>query len=96
MHVQISVPEGTTTLKHNLYLHSNVEGLLCAFFTAIGQRKKGERLTMNWSRVVGSKGRCRVGTRKWKGDDGEERSSNEIKRFLEPEEKATPFQAGRF
>ena len=91
VHVQFSVPEGTTTLKHNLYLHSNVEGLLCAFFTSIGQRKKGERLTMNWSKVVGSKGRCRVGIRKYDGKD-----YNEIKRFLEPEEKAASFQAGRF
>lgn len=35
--------EKSTTIKHNLFLHSKTEGMLCAFFTAIGQRKKGEK-----------------------------------------------------
>ena len=35
-------------LKHNLFLHSKCEGMLCNFFTAIGQRKRGEPLRMNW------------------------------------------------
>lgn len=86
--------EGTTTLKHNLFLHSKTEGILSAFFTSIGQRKKGEKYTMNWNKVIGSKGRARIATRSWTGDDGEERWSNEIKRFLEPEEKG--FEPGKF
>jgi len=68
--------------------------MLCAFFTAIGQRQKGEKVKMNWGAVVGATGRCRVGTRKWKADNGEERTSNEIKRFYEPAEKAPVQQQG--
>lgn len=91
VHIRITTPEGMTTIKHNLFLHSITEGMLCAFFTAIGQRKKGDRLTMNWSAVVGSRGRCKVGIRKHEGKE-----YNEVRRFLEPEEKAASFQAGRF
>ena len=53
---------------------------------------------MNWSKVVGSKGRCKVGVREWVSDrDGEKKQSNEIKRFYEPVEKpAQGFKAGEF
>ena len=86
VHIRIDSDEGSTTIKHNLFLHSKTEGLLCTFFTAIGQRKKGEKVTMNWNAVVGAKGRCKVDVRTWKGDDGEDRQSNEIKKFYEPAE----------
>lgn len=84
---------------HNLFLHSKCEGMLCAFFTGIGQRKKGERLKMNWGTVVGSTGKCKVGVRKYTNRNGEERESNEIKKFYEPAEEAnnTPtFTPGSF
>lgn len=44
-----------SSVQHNLFLHSKTEGMLCAFFTAIGQRKKGEKINMNWNLVVGSR-----------------------------------------
>lgn len=76
----------STTITHNLMLHSKCEGMICAFFTAIGQRKHGEPLRMNWNSVVGSRGRCRVGTRSWTSKNGDVMKSNEIKRFYEPDE----------
>ena len=84
---------GTTTILHKLFLHSKTEGMLCAFFTGIGQRKKGEKVTMNWSSVVGSIGRCKVGTRLYDG-----KTYNEVKKFYEPAEGAQSkkFEAGRF
>ncbi len=95
VHLRITAPEGTTTVKHNLFLHSITEGMLCAFFTAIGQRKKGEKVTMNWNAVIGSKGKAKVGIKTWKNDDGKELTFNEIKKFYEPAEP-TRFEAGRF
>jgi expansin (peptidoglycan-binding protein) len=92
--LRIEGPDGETTIKHNLFLHSTIEGLLCAFFASIGQRKKGERITMNWNTVVGSTGRCKIGTRKWTNDKGEEFISNEVKKFYEKESKQ--FVAGTF
>jgi len=96
VHIYIETETGVTTIKHNLYLHSRTEGLLCAFFTAIGQRQHGENLKMNWNTVVGAKGRCRIGVRTYEGKE-----FNEIKKFYEPAEKkaAEPqkeFQAGDF
>ncbi len=92
--IKLESPEGESTVKHNLFLHSSVEGMLCAFFSAIGQRQKGEKITMDWNKVPGSSGRCKVGIRKWTGDDGTERSSNEIKKFYE--KSAKEFKEGDF
>ncbi|MCK9327925.1 MAG: hypothetical protein M0P69_20690 [Bacteroidales bacterium] len=97
VHIKIEGREGVSKIRHQLFLHSITEGMLCAFFTAIGQRKKGERVTMNWSAVPGATGRAKVGIRKWTNDKGETLEFNEIKRFYEPEEKAGQgYQAGRF
>lgn len=74
----------STTIIHNLFLHSKTEGMLCAFFTAIGQRKKGEKINMNWNLVPGARGRCKVGIHNWTGNDGEIKQSNQIKKFYEP------------
>lgn len=94
--IRIKGAAGQTTIKHNLFLHTKTEGLLCAFFVGIGQRKHGERLTMNWGKVVGSTGRCKVGVRKWKNDKGEELTFNEIRKFYEPDEKTVKYEQGKF
>jgi hypothetical protein len=71
--------------------------MLCEFFLAIGQRKHGEPLKMNWPAVVGSRGRCKVGIRTWTGNDGSDKQNNEIKKFLEPSDTpATSFTPGNF
>ena len=89
--------EKSTTIKHNLFLHSKTEGMLCAFFTAIGQRKKGEKINMNWNLVIGSKGRCKVDIHSWKNDKGEINQSNQIKQFYEPTpETASGWKPGQF
>ena len=41
---------------------------------------------MNWGAVSGATGVCHVGIRKWAGNDGKERESNEITEFYAPEE----------
>lgn len=91
--IEVSDGEHKGVITHNLMLHSRCEGLICAFFTGIGQRKKGEPLRMNWNAVPGSRGRCKVGVRTWKGKNGEDMKSNEIKRFYDPAEAATPAPA---
>ena len=88
-----------TTIRHTLFLHSKCEGLLCAFFTAIGQRRHGERISMNWGAVPGSRGRCKVKIRNWKSSNGNDMQSNEITRFYEPAEgqiTAPQWKAGDF
>lgn len=99
IHIKIFGEQGNAIIRHNLFLHSKTEGMLCAFFTGIGQRKKGEKITMNWNAVVGSKGRCKIGIHKYTKENGDVMTFNEIKRFYEPIENTTSqtsFQAGVF
>lgn len=88
VHMKFSAPQGETTIKKDLFLHSKCEGILCAFFACIGQRKHGERISMNWSAVPGAKGRARVSTRTYNG-----KQYNEVKRFLEPDASAGGYAA---
>lgn len=97
VHIKIEGEEGITIIKHNLFLHSITEGMLCAFFTGIGQRKKGEKVSMNWNAIIGAKGRAKIDIRKWTNDDGKELTFNEIKKFYEPEEsQSKKYKVGRF
>ena len=99
--IRVSNSEGkASTITHNLMLHSKCEGLICAFFTAIGQRKHGEQLKMNWNTVVGSRGRCKVGVRTYKSTKtGQDMQTNEIQRFYDPADakpqaESAPQQTG--
>ena len=83
--IEVTDGQQRSTVTHNLFLHSRCEGMLCEFFTAIGQRRHGEPLRMDWTKVQGAHGRCKVGVRDWIGRDGQPMQSNEIKRFYEPE-----------
>lgn len=65
--IEIETTEGISILTHNLFLHSSTEGMLSAFFGAIGQKKHGEPLKMNWNTVVGAKGVARINKRKGNG-----------------------------
>jgi hypothetical protein len=85
---RIYTPDGAQVdVKYNLFLHSRCEGMLCAFFRAIGHRKHGEALRPDWTRVIGTRGRCKVCVREWQGNDGKTHQGNEIKAFLDPPEE---------
>ena len=69
--------KGHSVVTHRLYLHTRTEGLLCAFFESIGQRKHGEALRPRWNEVNGSRGRCRVGIHEYTNKYGDKRQSND-------------------
>lgn len=94
--IRVSNGEKSTTLEHNLFLHTKTESMLCQFFTAIGQRKHGESLQMDWNRVIGARGRCKLSVRNWTGRNGENMQSNQISRFYEPSTPASGFTPGQF
>lgn len=97
--LRIDSDQGTAYINHNLFLHTITEGMLSAFFACIGQKKKGEPLRMDWGRVPGSIGRAKVGIHTYKNKDGEDRRSNEIKRFYPKEgagQAAPTYKAGEF
>lgn len=92
--------KGKTTIIHNLFLHSKCEGMLSAFFRSIGQKKHGEQLRMNWQAVTGATGRCHVFIDNYKNKNGEDRQSNKIKKFYDPEtvdeQPKKTFTPGKF
>jgi len=93
--IKVTAADGKCALvTHRLYLHTSTEGLLCAFFTAIGQRKHGEKLKPNWNAVPGSIGRCKLGIHKYVNKDGEEREANQIAKFLGPKTTAATPASG--
>lgn len=87
--LRIDSAYGTVIINHQLFLHTNTEGMLSAFFTAIGQKKKGEKLRMNWNMVPGSTGRAKIAPETYNGNE-----YNKIKKFYPKEEKQ--FKAGEF
>lgn len=94
--LKVRVPDGETTIRHNFFLHSKVEGLICSFFTCIGLRRRNEPFKMNWPQTIGCRGRAKIGRRTYNG-----REYNEVRQFLEPEGYAAPppttsYQPGRF
>ena len=88
---------GSTTIKHNLFLHTKTEGMISQFLICIGQKKHGEPTRPNWNAMIGAKGRAKVSIRTWKGNDGSDYQSNQIKKFYEPETHETAtFTPGTF
>lgn len=75
--IRIDTPKGPAIITHRLLLHSKMEWKLSEFFTSIGLKKKDQPLRMDWNRVTGSRGRCKVGKREYKDN-----TYNDIKRFL--------------
>jgi len=84
----IDTYDGEAIVRKELLLHSKLEGLLCEFFTCIGQRQHGQRVAMNWNAVTGARGRCKIGTRVYNGNQ-----YNEVKKFLEPNQTQRAPQA---
>ena len=75
VHLTVVANEGETELRHNLFLHSSTEGMLSAFFGAIGQKRKGEPLRMDWNSIVSKSGVCKVVIREYNGNKYNEEKS---------------------
>jgi hypothetical protein len=92
LELTIHSPEnGDITIFHNLMLHTKTEGFLSNFFAGIGQKKKGEKLRMNWNLVTGAKGRCKVIQNKYMSK-GEERVNNQVDSFYPYDQAPSPQQ----
>ena len=95
MRVQDPISGKTGKVVDTLYLHTKAEWRLSQFFTAIGQKKKGERLgSMNWNAVPGAKGRLKLSINQYTAKDGNKRENNRVKEYLPKEQKV--FTPGQF
>lgn len=85
---------GKATVFHNLFLTTRTAGFLCEFFRAIGQRAHGQRYRMDWGRVPGATGVCRIVVESFKKRDGTVGQANRVARFVDPASGQTPVPAG--
>ena len=85
--VQVETEKGLSVIKFDLLLYRSVEWRISSFFRCIGQKKHGEKLTMNWNQVIGSKGRAHITQRKYTNQYGEEKTINDIGRFIDYDPK---------
>lgn len=85
LELKIQSPEGEATVFERLILHTATEWKLSEFFIAIGQKKKGQVVTPNWSQVPGATGRAKIEINKYKTNQGQDRENNRIVEFLEPQ-----------
>ena len=81
--VQVDIKEGIATVKFDLLLYRSLEWRISAFFRCIGQKKHGEKLTMDWNKVIGSNGRAHFKQRSYTNNQGEEKFTNDIDRFID-------------
>lgn len=84
--LQVEVPGGAANVRTSLLLLKTLEWKLSSFFRCIGQKKQGERLVMDWNRVVGSQGRAHFKPRTYTMN-GEERQANGVDRFYDWDDK---------
>ena len=90
IYLYIEAPNGdSAVVKEQLLLHTKMEWKLSEFFISIGQKKHGEPLRPKWNEIIGATGKCKLGTREWKGNDGTVRQSNQVQKYLEPNQKAS-------
>lgn len=86
--------KGRSYVTKMFLMHTSCLGFIYEFLTAIGLHKKGEGSgPIPWGKVqTGMEGRCRVATRTYKTQSGEEKTVNEIKKWLPPAEKSDDLE----
>ena len=78
---------GTTTIYDNILLRSDLEWKISSFFNSIGQKKRGERIVMNWDKARHAKGWAHLGIDTWINDKGNEVKKNKIKYYIDYNEE---------
>lgn len=84
--------EDSVEITENFFLCNKFEWKLSALFLALGLKKHGEPLKMNWNAITGKKGKCNVYVDNYKNKDGEDRQSNKIKKLYAYDENVTTVQ----
>ena len=93
--LQVKTTDGKlATVKFDLILYRSLEWRISSFFRCIGQKKHDERLVMDWTTVVGARGRARFKPRSYTNRDGEERQVNDVDKFYDWDEKFFPANEG--
>lgn len=80
-------------IRENFILHTKLEWKLSELFCAVGLKKKGEELRMNWNALPGLTGKCQISLDPDQNDPT--KKYNHIKK-LYPKEAGNGYTAGSF
>lgn len=94
--LEVKTPGGSAYVKTDLILYRTLEWRISAFFRSIGRKKHGERLLMDWNRIVGCRGRAHFKPRTYIGSDGQERKTNDVDYYIDWDEKYFPVSEPNF
>ena len=81
--LSIDNDQGVATARVDLLLYRTVEWKIASFFRSIGQKKHGEKVIMNWNKVIGSRGRAHFKPRSYTNKNGETRQVNDVDHFID-------------
>ena len=87
LELTIDSPQGRAIVKENLLLANSLEWKLCQFFKSIGQKKHGVAFKMDWSKVLGAKGKAKIIINEYVGNDGNQYKNNKVDYFIDAPEK---------
>lgn len=80
--LNIDTADGKTAhVLTNLVLHASLEWKLSSFFRSLGFKKHGEKLVMDWNKVIGSEGRAHI--KQVKGTKDPDKLYNEVEYFID-------------
>ena len=89
LNLMINTQEGSVVVKTDLLLYRSLEWRISSFFRSIGQKKHGERLQMDWSKVNGASGRVHLKVREYVDKWNTTRKKNEVGYFIDPEDSTS-------
>lgn len=75
--------QGDVQVFNNLFLTQKTAWKIAQFFVSIKLMKKGDKLKMNWSKVIGAKGRLSIKHREYNG-----KTYNEVDNYIAPKESS--------
>ena len=81
--LEVETEKGPARVTTNLLLIGSMEWKICAFFRSIGLKKHGEKLKMDWQAAYGRKGLAHIKPRTYTTNDGQERQTNDLDKWLE-------------
>lgn len=83
----VDTPQGPATVRTDILLYRNFEWRISSFFRCIGQKKQGEKITMNWSKVLGSRGRAKIRPRTYTDKWNTQKEVNDVEYFIDYDPK---------
>lgn len=92
--LKIESEQGIANIFDDLILYKRMDMEAFSVLLAIGHKKTGECVTMNWNAVIWARGRAHFVINRYTDCNGQERENNKVGKYLEYDESFMPKSAG--